>query len=299
MLRGAADMAAADAQHRVKWSAGTEGATLPAPPGATDCHHHIYDARFPVAPGAVLRSGEATVADYRALQARIGTSRNVVVQPSTYGVDNRCLLEALAQFGAASRGVAVVNTAVTDDELHRLRGAGVRGIRFNMVQAGATTLDMVAPLAARIAPLGWHVQVHALAAMIVANADLWRDLPCPVVFDHLGRPQAPVRDGDPVVALLCDLARAGRAWVKLSGAYMGSASGPPIYADSSAVARAYVAAAPHRMVWGSDWPHPTEPADGKPDDAILFDLLAAWVPDAAQRRAILVTNPALLYDFPD
>ncbi|HET9019481.1 MAG TPA: amidohydrolase family protein [Acetobacteraceae bacterium] len=282
----------------VKWSAGEEKATLKAPPNATDCHHHIYDSRFPIDPHATLKPGDATVADYRALQRRIGTTRNVVVQPSTYGTDNRCTLDALAQFGAAARGVAVVDTSVTDDELHRLHAAGIRGIRFNLVQTGATTVEMVAPLAARIAPLGWHVQVHALSALIVGHATLWRDLPCQSVFDHMGHPRQPHGEQDPVVALLSDLARQGKAWVKLSGAYMETKVGPPSYADITPVARAYVAAAPERMVWGSDWPHPTEAVSHKPDDAILFDLLGAWVPDEATRTRILVDNPARLYGFP-
>lgn len=284
------------AAQAVKWSAGTEKATLRAPANATDCHHHIYDSRFPVDPGATLRPGDATVADYRALQGRIGTTRHVVVQPSTYGVDNRCLLDALAQFGPGARGVAVVNTSVTDAELHQLHAAGVRGIRFNLVQAGATTLAMVAPLAARAHALGWHIQVHALSAMIVANADLWQNLPCQIVFDHMGRPLPAQGVNDPVVGLLSDLARQQKAWVKLSGVYMVSRVGPPSYADGTPIAQAYLKAAPDRMVWGSDWPHPTETR--KPDDAILFDLLGQWAPEEALRTRILVGNPAQLYGFP-
>ena len=291
----AVPLRAASAQ-AVKWSSGTEPASLPAPANATDCHHHIYDSRFPVDPKATLRPGDATVADYRALQRRIGTSRNIVVQPSTYGTDNRCMLDALGQFGPAARGVAVVDTSVTDDELARLNAAGVRGIRFNLVQTGATTVEMVAPLAARVAKLGWHVQIHALPALIVGNAALWRGLPCQAVFDHMGHPQEPGGENAPVVALLSELARDGRAWVKLSGVYMDSKVGPPSYADCTAVARAYIAAAPARMVWGSDWPHPTEKT-AKPDDAILFDLLGQWAPDAPTRTRILVDNPARLYGF--
>ena len=295
-VASAAPIQAARAQ-TVKWSAGTETPRLQAPAHATDCHQHIYDSRFPIAPGATLRPQDATVADYRALQRRIGTTRNVVVQPSTYGTDNRCMLDALRQFGSAARGVAVVDTGVSDDELARLNAAGVRGIRFNLVQTGATTIEMVAPLAARVNKLGWHVQVHALPELIVGNAALWRGLPCPVVFDHMGHPREPGGVTDPVVGLLSDLARDGRGWVKLSGVYMDSKVGPPSYADCTAVARAYLAAALARVVWGSDWPHPTEKT-AKPDDAILFDLLAEWAPEAALRTRILVQNPAGLYGFP-
>jgi predicted TIM-barrel fold metal-dependent hydrolase len=284
------------ADESVPWSAGTEKPSLVAPPNATDCHHHIYDSRFPVAPNAVLRPADATVAMYRQLQQRLGITRHVVVQPSTYGVDNRCMLDALAQFGlATTRGVAVVNMEVADAELKQLHAAGVRGIRFNLAPAGTTTLAMVAPLSRRVHELGWHIQVNAPAEIIVANADLWTSQPCDVVFDHMAHPRAPEGVNDPVFALARRLLQKGKAWVKISGAYMDGKVGPPTYADRTVIAQAYVKEAPERLVWGSDWPHPTEKV--KPDDAVLFDLLAQWAPDAATRTRILVENPARLYDF--
>jgi predicted TIM-barrel fold metal-dependent hydrolase len=279
---------------QVPWSSGTEVSQTKAPANATDCHHHIYDSRFPADPKALLRPGNATVADYRLLQKRIGTTRNVVVQPSTYGVDNRCLLAALKQFGlAATRGVAVVNPGVSDAELKQMDAAGVRGIRFNVVQAGATTMDMVEPLSKRIAALGWHIQINASAEQIAASADLWNRVPVQVVFDHLGH----VLDArtNPAFGVIGKLLQHNKAWVKLSGAYLDTKVGPPSYADSSAVAKAYIQEAPERLVWGTDWPHPT--AKDKPDDALLFDLLAEWAPDKATRTRILVDNPAKLYGF--
>src|SRR5882724_11010745 len=120
------------------------------PADACDCHHHIYDSRFPIAPSATLKPGDAKVPDYRLLQKRIGTTRSVVVQPSTYGTDNSCTLDGMAQLGASSRGVAVVDTSVTDAELKRLNGLGIRGIRFNLVQSGATTVEMLEPLSKRV-----------------------------------------------------------------------------------------------------------------------------------------------------
>ena len=297
----AATLATARAQGQpetVPWSTGTEPAALPAPPLATDCHHHIYDSRFPIAASATLKPGDATVADYRKLQRRIGTSRHVVVQPSTYGTDNSCLLDAMRQFGLGeARAVAVVDTGVTDAELDRLGEAGVRGIRFNLAQAGATTIDMVDPLARRIVTRGWHIQVNAPPDLIARNAELWAGLPCPVVFDHLAHLPYPEGRAHPAFALMLRLLGAGKGWIKLSGAYADTKAGPPGYADSSEVARAYVQAAPGQLVWGSDWPHPTEPVGKKPDDAVLFDLLADWAPDPAVRTRILVENPARLYDF--
>jgi predicted TIM-barrel fold metal-dependent hydrolase len=294
-VAGLASSGRAHAQ-AVPWSAGDAPARLQAPPNATDSHHHIYDSRFPVDPKAVLRPADATVADYRLLQKRIGTTRHVIVQPSTYGVDNRCLLDALGQFGpATSRGVAVVNTSVSDAELRQLQQAGVRGIRFNLAPAGATTVEMVDPLSKRANELGWHVQINMPAEDILANKDLWNRVACPIVFDHLGQMREPAGVNDPAFAVVSDLLHRGKAWVKLSGAYLTTKVGPPTYADSTAVAQAYVREAPERLVWGSDWPHPTEKT--KPDDAVLFDLLATWAPDEATRRRILVDNPARLYGF--
>ena len=281
----------------VKWSSGTERPKTKAPRLATDCHHHIYDARFPADPKATLRPGDATVADYRALQARIGTSRNVVVQPSTYGIDNRLLVDALHQFGKRARGVAVVNADVTDAELKKLNHAGVRGIRFNLAQQGATTVEMVEPLAKRIAPMGWHIQVNAPATTILAAQDIWGRVPCQVVFDHLAHVPEPDGIQHPVFGMVSGLLQQRKAWVKLSGAYADTKVGPPSYADSTAVTIAYVKAAPERLVWGSDWPHPTERDDNKPDDALLFDLLATWAPDIKLRTRILVDNPGKLYFF--
>jgi D-galactarolactone isomerase len=268
------------------------------PPHATDCHMHIYDARFPVDPNAALRPPDALVADYRRFQERMGCSRTVVVQPSTYGIDNRLVLQSIADLGfSAARGVAVVNTEVEDAALNEMDRAGVRGIRFNLVQAGATSIDMVEPLARRVAPLGWHVQIHAVADQILAAREIWSRLPCPVVFDHLGKVPQPEGTRHPVFDLIRGLLQQGGAWVKLSGFYYETRVGPPTYADSAALAKAYVDAAPERLVWGSDWPHPTLSEDAKPDDALLFDLFAACVPDASARNRILVENPAALYGF--
>jgi D-galactarolactone isomerase len=284
------------AQQQVPWSSGTEMPTLKAPADACDCHMHIYDSRFPVAPNATLRPGDAHVADYRLLQQRTGTARNVVVTPSTYGTDNSCTLDAINQIGATARGVAVVDTSVADDELKRLHGLGIRGIRFNLVQAGATTVEMLEPLSRRVNELGWHVQIHMLGDKIVEIEPLLQRLPSPIIFDHLGRIPQPAGIDHPAFAVISRLIDKGRTWVKLSGAYIDTKLGPPAYADTTKVAQAYVKAAPERLVWGSDWPHPTEKE--KPDDAVLFDLLGVWVPGGATRRQILVDNPAAFYGFP-
>jgi predicted TIM-barrel fold metal-dependent hydrolase len=283
---------------QVLWSSGTEPARLKVPADACDCHHHIYDGRFPISPTATLKPGDAKAADYKVLQKRIGTTRSVVVQPSTYGTDNSCTLEGMAQLGSATtRGVAVVDTSVTDAELQRLHGFGIRGIRFNLVQAGATTVEMLEPLSKRVNDLGWHVQIHQTGDGIVKMEDVLQKVAAPIVFDHMGRIPKDVGTAHPAFAVMSRLIDQGRTWVKISGAYMDTKVGPPTYADSTRLAQAFVKLAPQRMVWGSDWPHPTQKDDAKPNDAILIDLLAEWAPDEATRNRILVDNPAALYGF--
>jgi predicted TIM-barrel fold metal-dependent hydrolase len=296
MTTGRIGVAAAEARDVVPWSSGTEPTKLKAPPNACDCHMHIYDSRFPVAPNATLRPPDASIDAYRLHQRRLGTTRTIVVNPSTYGTDNSCTLDAMAEFGDTARGVAVVDTSVTDAELERLNVLGVRGVRFNFVQSGATTLEMLEPLSKRVNDLGWHLQLHMLGDQIVAAASLLHRLPSPIIFDHLARIPQPAGVDHPAFAAVLDLLDKGRTWVKLSGAYMNTKTGSP-YPDASLIARAFVKAAPERLVWASDWPHPTEQADEKPNDAILFDVLADWAPDEAIRNRILVDNPAALYGF--
>ena len=201
-------------QHAVPWSAGTEPPKLKAPPNACDCHMHIYDSRFPVAPNAKLRPPDATVDAYRMLQKRIGATRNIVVTPSTYGTDNSCTLDAMAKLGATACGVAVVDTSVADAELKRLNVLGNRA-SVNLVQSGATTIDMLEPLSKRVNDLGWHVQIHMLGGQIVETADLLLRLPSPIVFDHMARIPEPAGVDHPAFALVLKLIEKGRTWVKL------------------------------------------------------------------------------------
>jgi predicted TIM-barrel fold metal-dependent hydrolase len=278
------------AQEKVPWSSGTDLPKLKAPANSCDCHMHIYDARFPADPGATLRPADALVDDYRLLQKRIGTTRNVIVTPSTYGTDNRVTLDAMAKIGATVRGVVVVNASVADAELKRLADLGVRGIRFNLVQAGATTVEMLEPLSTRVNALGWHVQIHMLGDQIVKIEDLLTKLASPIVFDHMGRIPHPAGTDHPAFEVIRKLIDKGRTWVKISGAYQDTKVGPPSYADTSKVAQAYVKAAPERMVWASDWPHPTQKENEKANDAVLFDLLTEWAPDEVTRHRILVEN---------
>jgi predicted TIM-barrel fold metal-dependent hydrolase len=279
-------------------SSGSEPAKLKAPAGACDCHHHIYDAvRFPPPDPKARMLQNARAEDYRLLQRRIGTSRNVVVTPAAYVVDNRVTLDAIAQLGANARGVAVVHPDVTDAELKVLADGGIRGIRFALgdPKTAATTIDMIEPLSKRVNALGWHVQINTGPEQIVAAEDLWNRLPSAIVFDHMGHVPQPIGLSHPVYGVVRRLVDKGRTWVKLSVTYDNTKDGPPGYADITKVAQAYVKAAPERMVWGSNWPHPNETQ--KPDDALVFDLMAQWAPDEATRNRILVQNPETLYGF--
>jgi predicted TIM-barrel fold metal-dependent hydrolase len=299
MLACSAGAMAGGVEQAVPNSTGAAPPRLNVPPGSCDSHHHIYDERFPASPHwhQGIAAG-ATVADYRLLQRRLGTSRSVVVQPSTYGIDNRCLVDALSQLGPTSRGVAVVDTDVKDAALRTLAEAGVRAIRVNFVSAqtwGTTTPEMLTTLANRVAPLGWHVQILMTGDQIATHEGVIRALPTRVVIDHLGRIPQPDGIKHPAFAAIRRLLDQGRTWVKVTEPYEDSKLGPP-YADASEVARAYVQAASERILWGTDWPHPTQ-RSVKPDDALLVDLLSEWAPDEHPRRRILAENPAELFGF--
>lgn len=298
-LVGAALSPARDAPAQpVRWSGGTGTPRTAAPPGATDCHFHTYDRRYPAMAGATLLPEDALVEDYRALQRRLGTSRGVLVQPSTYGTDNSLQLASQQALGPDRfRVVAVVPEDVPDAELQRLDALGVRGVRFNLTLPGVLTPASLWPLAPRLAALGWHCQINMNARQIEDGQEMLAALPGRLVFDHLGQVPQPGGLGSPSYAVVRRLLDRGNAWVKLSGAYITSKDGPPGYADAGAVASSYARAAPERVVWGSDWPHPTKAADQKPDDALLFDLLADWTGGGGLKR-VLVDNPAELYGFP-
>ena len=277
-------------------SSGAEAPKLKAPALACDCHHHIYDAaRFPPKNADARIIPDARVPEYRRLQRRIGTGRNIVVTPAAYANDNNVTLDAIAQFGRNARGVAVVNPKVSDAELKALDAGGVRGIRFSLAATAAVPAMDIIALAKRIEALGWHVQVNMTAEQIASAEDLWNRLPTPIVFDHMGHIPQPAGIAHPTYRIIRGLIDKGRTWVKLSITYDSSKVGPPTYADVNMVGRAYVQAASERVVWGSNWPHPNEAA--KPDDAGLIDQVSEWAPSEALRHRLFVENPATLYGF--
>jgi D-galactarolactone isomerase len=283
-----------EAQEAVPNTSGTERPKLKAPPLACDCHQHIYDPmRFPpAAPGA---EANATVADYRLFQKRLGLTRNVIATPKPYLTDNRVTVDAIAQFAPNARGVSTVDPAITDTEIETLNRGGIRGVRFLLGPNPAATITMLLPLARRVNDLGWHVDFGANGDQLEAVEQLLLNFPAVLVFDHMARIPEPAGVNHPGFTVMRKLLDKGRTYVKLSMAAGDSKDGPPAFADRGELAQAYVKAAPERMLWGSNWPHPGEA--NKPDDAMVFDLLSHWAPDEATRHRILVENPEVLYGF--
>jgi len=267
------------------------------PDGACDCHHHVYDPRWAYAPTAVLKPPAATAADYRRYQARIGTSRSIAVTPSTYAFNNDCTADFLRLQGARAIGVAVVPANVDAATLKKLHAAGFRGVRVQSGGGNPLGPDAMMPLATRIAPLGWHMQLNLTAPLYAEHQDTILKLPVTVVVDHMAG--IPGQDGvkSPAYAALRRFIDAGKTWVKLSSPDSGSKSGPPDYADRIAIARALVTAAPERCVWGSNWPFPSSSLQARPDPVLMMDIVKSWAPDEKLRHRILVENPEALYGF--
>ena len=267
------------------------------PAGTCDCHLHVFGdrARYPLDARRSYTPHVATLEEHRAVMAACGIERAVLVQPSVYGTDNSCMLDALrdaAGEGDAYRGVAVPDAAASDEELLAMDALGVRGIRLNVVNPQVLAVDDGIALCTRMRSQGWHLQVHLMLARDGATtlARLADRVDVPIVVDHFGRPQAV----SALPQLLLDLVASGRVWVKLSAAYRIARPGRE-HDDIRPLVDALVAANPARLVWGSDWPHTELVAS--PHDADLVDLLVATLPDAAMLRRVCVDNPASLYGF--
>jgi predicted TIM-barrel fold metal-dependent hydrolase len=290
------------------------------PVGACDCHVHIIgpSTQYPMVPQRAYTPPEASTADLLEMRRRLGIARNVLIQPSFYGTDNRAMLDAMARLGDTARGIAVVAPDIAAAELAKLDAQGVRGIRLNLESgenrdpdAAAAALD---EMAKRIGHLGWHLQIYAALPVIAAIADRIAALPVDVVIDHFGLAQARESVNQPGFAALLELVRArksspnksspNKTYVKLSAPYrISQASG---YADVAPIARALIAAAPDRMLWASDWPH-TDRVPGRGpleihpfrtiDDRAALALLSEWCGDKGIEQTILVETPARLYRF--
>lgn len=267
------------------------------PENSCDCHHHIFDRRYPCAPDDTRNLPDATVSDYQQFSHWLGFRRHVLVQPSSYGTDNRCLLAALGEFGPDARGEAVVTDQVTEAELDTLAAAGVTGVRFNFGAGSATTPEMLLPLAHRVAERGWHVQLHASADQLWALRDLLRQLPGKLVVDHFFRLPQPEPMAHPAWRLAWELIEKGRCWVKLSALYHESQHDD--VSDMAALIKSFLNEATERVLWGSDWPHPNLISANKkmPDDAFILSRIYQWASNEQGRHKLFVANPAELYRF--
>jgi 2-pyrone-4,6-dicarboxylate lactonase len=276
------------------------------PPGAVDAHCHVFGPgdRFPYAPERKYTPCDASKEQLFALRDHLGFARNVIVQATCHGTDNRALVDALEASGGMARGVASVGRDITDDELQALHKAGVRGTRFNFVRrlVDFTPRDVLMDIAARIAPLGWHVVVYFEARDLPELWDFFTTLPTIVVVDHMGRPDVtqPV-DGPEFERFVRLMREHGNVWSKVSCPERLTVSGPAAidgerhpYRDVVPFARRLVESFPDRVLWGTDWPHPNL-KDHMPDDGLLVDVVPQIARTPESQRRLLVDNPMRLY----
>ena len=266
------------------------------PPGACDGHCHIFGPanRFAYSPKRTYTPVDAPKEKLAALHRHLGLSRAILVQASCHDTDNSAMLDAIASSKGAWRGVAMVTKDVADKELERLHAGGVRGVRFNFVAhlGGAPDLKAVESVVSRIKPLGWHLQVHLDAADIDSYRAFLEGLNVPFIVDHMGRVEAGHGLAQKPFRLMLELMENELAWVKVSGPERVSSAGKPFH-DAIPFARALIEAAPGRVLWGTDFPHPN--VKWMPNDGELVDLFAKICDDEGIRRRILVDNPAKLY----
>jgi predicted TIM-barrel fold metal-dependent hydrolase len=281
------------------------------PADACDCHTHIFGdpQRFPFVAGRTYTPESASVAEMRSLHRALRTTRVVIVQPSVYGTDNSCTLDAIRQLGPNARGVAVIDDSVTDAALDEMHQGGIRGIRINLATTGQTDPELgrrrFTAAVARVRSRKWHIQMYTQLSVIAALQKEIASSPVPVVFDHFGGAQASGGTSQAGFDVLVDLVRSGRAYVKVSAPYRGSTSTPD-FADMAPLAKALIAANLNRILWGTDWPHPDTASGKLPteisplrqiDDGRVFNQFATWAATETARKAILVENPRVLYGF--
>jgi len=272
------------------------------PPRACDAHCHIFGpgARYPYAPDRSYTPPDAPLERFRELQSILGLERAVLVNASCHGTDNRVIVDAIAQSGGRYRGVANADDSFAAKDYETLHAAGFRGVRFNFVKhlGGMPDMGEFHRVIERIRPFGWHVDLHFDAGDLVEHAELLRTLPVPFLIDHMGRVPTKAGLGQEPFRQLLELARTNRrCWIKVSGAERISSSGPP-FTDAVPFAQALIEAAPERILWGTDWPHPNI-AKHMPNDGDLVDLIPLYMPDPARQRLVLVDNPHRLYGFGD
>jgi predicted TIM-barrel fold metal-dependent hydrolase len=268
------------------------------PPLACDAHCHVFGpgAKFPYDPKAAYVPPDSPVEGLQKLHSILGFQRAVIVHASCHGADMRATLDAIARSKGAYRGTCIIDSSVSDKDFDRMHAGGIRGVRFNFVKhlGGRPDMGFFRETIQRVKPLGWHLILHLDAQDLVEFKDLFRTLPLPMVIDHMGRVVA--KDGldQAPFTVLLETMKNDNCWVKICGAERVSSKGPP-FDDAVPFAQALIAAAPDRILWGTDWPHPN--VKWMPNDGDLVDLFPRMAPDAALQKKILVDNPARLYGF--
>lgn len=268
------------------------------PPGAVDAHCHIFGpmAEFPFSPNAKYLPQDAGADVLFALRETLGFARNVIVQPSCHGTDNRATLDAIARSDGTCRGVAVVDPSISDEDLEALDAGGIRGVRFNFLKrlVDNAPKDKFLNVARRIERLGWHVVVYFEADILEEMKPFLAAIPTTIVIDHMGRPdvrQGP--DGADMKAFRALLDTRPDIWTKVTCPDRLDPAGPP-YADFIRSVRPLVEDYPDRVLWGTDWPHPNMESV-LPDDGALVDVIPHIAPTATLQRKLLVDNPMRLY----
>ena len=278
---------------------GTRKPQFTPPPLACDAHCHIFGpgAKFPYAPHAPYVPPDSPFEALQSLHRKLGLERAVIVHASCHGSDMRVTLDAIARSKGAYRGTAIIDESSTEKDFQKMHDGGIRGVRFNFVKhlGGRPEMGFFDKTVERVRAMGWHLILHLDAADLVEFQDLFKRIPVPMVIDHMGRVKAAGGlEQEPFKVLLASL-KNENMWVKVCGAERVSSMGPP-FTDAVPFAQALIAAAPERILWGTDWPHPNVGAH-MPNDGDLVDLFARMVPDAGNRKRILVDNPARLYGF--
>jgi predicted TIM-barrel fold metal-dependent hydrolase len=271
---------------------------LVTPKGACDCHFHVFEdsQRYPFAPDRTYTPPPASVESYLKLIEALRIERMVVIQASVYGRDNSCTLDSLQALGSArARAVIEAPQNVPMSQLRIWNEMGVRGVRLSAIGSGGVSIDQLRATARKIAPMGWHIDLFAPSTSWPELEGVLRDLPVDVVIEHMGLISADCRESDVGLMSLLRLLESGSVWMKLCGARV-SVKGVP-YDDVAWLARKYIACAPERCVWGTDWPHPQMPLGYIPNDRDLLDLMLDWAPKSSIRDLILSNNPAALYRF--
>lgn len=270
---------------------------LKAPPGATDCHVHLYLPGFEPQPGGPPIAELATVEDYAVVQKRLGLERVVITQSNAYQFDNGATLAALDQIGPErARAVIAVSPDTSPAELEKLHERGVRGARIMNLPGGAVKIANMKPVEQLCRSVGWNMIVQFNGREIEQHMDALRAIEVDYVIDHIGKFMDPVSADDPRVDDILRLIDRGNAWFKICGCYETSLLGAPDFADVSPIAKRVIDHAPDRIIWGSNWPHVGVPRERYPNDALLLDILLDWA-TPEQRHKILVDNPARLYGF--